>query len=354
MKFNPCIKALGPRDAKIAFVGEAPGEEEERTGMPFVGYSGRELRRMCDEAGIDFNSTYRTNVLWTRPPHNKLEAFLVKRPELPAGYSRSAVTTGKYLHPDFLPELDRLESELQEVRPNVVVALGNTACWALLATTGISKIRGTTAYGAGALSSLKVLPTYHPSAILRQWENRPIAVADLIKAKREAEFPEVRRPSRFITINPSFEEIQDFYLTHAFTAPRLGVDIETKLGQITCCGFATSPSRAIVIPFTDQRKKPAHYWDDPKDEVQALLWLQKFLALPCPKVFQNGMYDIQYLLRYGLAIRGGNEDTMLQHHALFPEMPKGLGFLGSIYTDEPAWKLMRPRGKEADQLKREE
>ena len=55
----------------------------------------------------------------------------------------------------------------------------------------------------------------------------------------------------------------------------------------------------------------------------------------------------------GYAVRNAAEDTMLLHHAIHPEMRKGLGFLGSLYTSEPAWKLMRHRGKD-DQAKSDE
>ena len=73
------------------------------------------------------------------------------------------------------------------------------------------------------------------------------------------------------------------------------------------------------------------------------MWLQvwRLLGSNIPKIFQNGMYDLQYLMRMGLRVRACDEDTMLMHHAICPEMNKGLGFLGSIYTNEPAWKLMR-------------
>jgi hypothetical protein len=60
------------------------------------------------------------------------------------------------------------------------------------------------------------------------------------------------------------------------------------------------------------------------------------------KLFQNGMYDIAFLLRsYGIRVYGCAEDTMLLHHALQPESLKGLGYLGSIYTDFGPWKSDR-------------
>ena len=72
-----------------------------------------------------------------------------------------------------------------------------------------------------------------------------------------------------------------------------------------------------------------------------------------PKVFQNGLFDMQYLARMGLQVRNALHDTMLLHHVLYPELQKGLGFLGSIYSNEPAWKLMRTH-KGEEELKRDE
>ena len=59
------------------------------------------------------------------------------------------------------------------------------------------------------------------------------------------------------------------------------------------------------------------------------------------KIFQNGLFDLQYLAKYKLRIVNISDDTMLLHHALYPELPKGLGFLGAAYTNEAPWKLMR-------------
>jgi len=61
-----------------------------------------------------------------------------------------------------------------------------------------------------------------------------------------------------------------------------------------------------------------------------------------PKLFQNGLYDIPFILRtVGIRVLGAAHDTMLLHHALQPESLKGLGFLGSIYSDHGPWKSER-------------
>lgn len=345
--YKPCIKHSGPANAKIAIVGEAPGETEEQLGLPFVGAAGNLLNTILKQAGINRAECFFTNVLHTRPPHNRLEAFCVERKDPAAIVSMPSLSKGLYLHSDFKPELDRLAHELHTVRPNLIVACGNTASWALIRQTAISKIRGTIV----ASDWGKVLPTYHPAAIFRQWDLHPILTADFIKAKTEAEFPEIRRPSRDIIINPSFADMAAFY-EMAKRARGIACDIETSNGQITCIGFAINPKQALVIPFVDHRRPHKSYWENASDECMAMWWVQQFLALPSPKIFQNGMYDLQYLRRYKFHVANCLHDTMILHHALHPELLKGLGFMGSVYTNEPAWKLMRQRGEEV--LKRDE
>lgn len=364
---GPCApfeRSSGPRSATIAFVGEAFGEQEDIAKLPFMGSSGQELRRMCKEANIDFNSTFRTNVFNFRPPSNNLEFLCGSKLEVGGkAYQAPALKQGKYIHPQYLGEVERLKAELAQVRPNLIIALGATACWALLGSGRIGAIRGTVntascgtdkgtklgiveADWQGADVNIKCLPTYHPSAVLRNWAYRPIVIADLLKAERESKFAEIRRPQRFVLVDPTLAEIDDWTERWARNAPILSIDIETKRQQITMIGFAPSRSQALVIPFMD--KSYNRFWPDLHSEVAAWRGVQTLLSLPVPKVWQNGLYDLQYILRMGLTVAATREDTMLLHHSLYPEMQKGLGFMGSIYTAEPAWKLMR---RSTDSLK---
>lgn len=340
--YNPCIRSTGPRNAKIALVGEAPGETEAERGVPFVGSSGHLLNSVLAQAGIERDECFLTHVFFTRPPNNNLEAFCVepKSPFCLTGLP--SLVRGRYLHEEFRPELERLREELSALRPNLIVAMGNTALWALLKTQAISRMRGTP--HASPLG--KVLPTYHPSTIFRQWSLRPILTVDMIKAAREMHFPQIRRPDREIWIAPSLGDIQRFYTVHAYSAPTLAVDIETKAGQITEIGFATSSKLALVIPFSIAGYPGRSYWPTLREETSAWQWVQELLALPQPKIFQNGLYDLQYIRRMGLSVANATEDTMLLHHAMHPEMNKGLGFMGSYLTDEPSWKFMRQRGED--------
>lgn len=312
---------------------------------------------MLAEAGWNPGELYMTNVFWTRPQNNKLETLCMNLIEWKNSGSPSGPPPLKvdnklwHLRPQFHQELERLSQEITLVNPNLIIALGNTALWALTGRQNISQVRGTTLSSSSPLCSTprKLLPTYHPAAVLRAWDLRPIVIADLAKAKIQAEYPELRRPKREILVNPTLWELESF-LKSLDNSSALAVDVETRLGQITEIGFAPSPTFAIVVPFIKNFKD--NYWSQ-SDEVSALRLVKAILQHPVPKIFQNGLYDLQYIWRtWRFPPRNCAEDTMIKHHSLFPEMNKGLGFLGSLYTEEPAWKMMR--NKKDTQEKRDD
>lgn len=357
---------------KLLLVGEAKGEAEEKIDSSFVGTSGVELLRMLSEAKIielspfdrEYISryydrgdpklldavwslhpeVYRTNVFQRHPPGNNLEYFCGGKSDAIPGYP--ALVKSKYCRREFEPELDRLAGEILAHDPNLVLCLGNTALWALTGKTGISKLRGTTLLSTHAVADFKLLPTYHPAGVLRQWELRPTVIADLMKARREMEFPEIRRPEREIWIEPTLEDIERFINDHITGCQLLSVDIETSGQRITCIGFAPNPGIALVVPFDDERAKGGHYWQSQVDERRCWELVRSILANASPKLFHNGMYDIAFLWRsMRIKVINAAEDSMLLQHSLQPEALKGLGYLGSIYSDEGSWKGMRKREK---------
>jgi uracil-DNA glycosylase len=355
---------------KIALVGEAWGRNEALFEHAFVGSSGVELARMIGQSRLapEIDIRYPSqldmigywkklrlnhgievlNVFDSRPEDNEIEEYFTNAKE--GVNTLPPLRPGKYLRPELLHHVELLWQRLSDLRPNLVIALGNTACWAVLGETKISAIRGTVKISPRL--GLKVLPTYHPQAVVKQWNLRPIVLTDLEKACREAEFSEIKRIERWVTVEPDLDEIE---LWSNLSADFYAVDIETFSGQISMIGFARSFNDAIVIPFIDERKPEWSYWDSKEDEVRAWRLVEKICNSPVPKVFQNGIYDLSYMLRAGLRPSMCNNDTMLLHHALFPEMLKGLGFLGSIYSDEQAWKQMRGKGNNLrTNLKRDE
>lgn len=327
---------------KIYLLGEAWGEKEELLRLPFQGPAGFELNRMLKEAGIDKSDCVLGNVFNLRPgPDNDIERLC--SPKSGVSNDLPPLRAGKYIRDEYIPEVERCLREITAESPNLVVALGSTAAWALLHDSRISKIRGTV---SRSLTGHKVLPTYHPNAVLRQWELRHVTVLDLMKARRESTFPEIVRPRRFVFVPDTVPEIWSFFDEHIRQARHLSVDIETAAEQITCIGFSPSHDKALVVPFTHPGRGGS-YWGRLSDELAAWDVVRAILGSGIPKLFQNGLYDLHYIWRrYGIHVAAAGEDTMLLHHALLPECEKGLGFLGSVYTNEPAWKLMRKRVKE--------
>lgn len=355
----------------LLLVGEALGSNEVKIGKSFVGPSGVELIRMLHESGcIDLTAidrdyidkfyrtgdpllldavwnlhpeVHRTNVFNLHPPGNKLESFCGPKAGSIGGFP--SLGKSQYVRAEFEPELLRLQDELISIDPNLIVCLGNTALWALAGRTGISKLRGTTLLSTHTVDGFKLLPTYHPAAVLRQWELRPTTIADLMKASRESAYPEIRRPHREIWIEPSIEDIQDFITNHIRGCSLLSTDIETSGTRITEIGFAPSHAIGIVIPFDDSRRVEGSYWPSGQVEKQAWTLIRGVLEdSSIPKLYQNAPYDVTFKLRaYGIRVRNVRHDTMLLHHALHPESLKALGFLGSIYSEEFAWKGMRKK-----------
>lgn len=332
----------------IVIVTEFPGQTDLVSGKLLSGQTGKLFWELWEEVGFTEKAPV-LSVISRRPGSGKIEDFCLNKKEAQAeapafgltSYHWEMIKSGKYLHPRFHKDLEALKVQLEALQPNLVVALGSLACWAMLGSSKISKLRGTCAESS-LIPGLKVLPTYHPQTIMREWEQRVIAGADLMKAKRESAFPEIIRPAREVWVVENRSDV-DWAISFLSAKRLLSLDIETKNGQITCLSFASSPSLSIVFPFTDSRKPDWNFWESPEDEVYAWKAVKTLCENPSiHKILQNGVYDIQYLWRVmNIKTLGFRHDTMIEHHCLFSELPKSLGFMGSIYTNEQSWKLMR-------------
>lgn len=360
-----------PGHARIAIVGGYPGQDEEWQGFPFVGMSGMELDFMLEAAGIVRSECLLTNVVMERPPENNFAAFCLRKEDLPDGYPlhlgpcMSGPSGNFYLHPDRFFEGQRLRDELDTANPNCIIALGAEACWALLGSTSIGQLRGVVARSVTS-TPRKVVPTWSPAAVMRNYTLRPVSIADMVKARTESHSEAITYDNAEVWLAPTLDDLYDFERRYMRGNSVDSVDIETANGEITCIGIAPDPGHAIVVPFrTDPVafKHPSggartwrptgNYWPTLYEEVTAWKWVKRRLEdTNFEIVGQNWMYDLQYLLRYGIKPRRFSQDTMLMHHSAFPELPKHLGFLGSVYTNHPSWKMMAPRHNE--ELKRDE
>ena len=146
------VFADGATDARVMIIGEAPGEDEDRQGKPFVGVSGQLLDTMLGYIGLDRSCVYITNVLPWRPPGNRS----------PTDAELAACMPFVLRH-------------IEIIRPQIIIPLGGVSAKTLLQTTdGITRIRGkfmehkTGTLEEGKEMLIPALPMYHPAYLLRQ------------------------------------------------------------------------------------------------------------------------------------------------------------------------------------------
>ena len=141
-KATQAVPGEGNDNAEIMLVGEGPGKTEDEKGRPFVGRGGKKLEELLESQSISREETYITNIVKHRPPENRSP----RRDEIEACFPF-------------------LRGEIEQVNPAMIVPLGNTATREFLDTNeGITSLRGETYSWE---NGIKLLPTYHPSYLLR-------------------------------------------------------------------------------------------------------------------------------------------------------------------------------------------
>lgn len=161
---NKTVFGGGNPASKVMFIGEAPGADEDRIGLPFVGRSGHLLDKMLQSVGLDRDACYITNVLPWRPPGNRTP------------------TDGEIAV--CLPFLKR---QIELIKPEVIVLLGGSAANALLDNEEpISRLRGKwLEYKSSEGTLVPVLATFHPAYLLRNTAQKAKAWADLLRMRQK-------------------------------------------------------------------------------------------------------------------------------------------------------------------------
>lgn len=320
---NIRVPGAGSLSAKIIIVGEAPGADEDRKGKPFIGVSGRELDKSLGAAQIVRAACYVTNVIKERPSSNDVSTYIRN-----AGAKLGIQMSDAYLEYEAF-----LYEELNKLKPNVIIPVGNIALWATTRRWEITKYRGSTLSAVPELNGWKVIPTIHPAAALRVVNYKYFIAYDLHKIAKEAKFPEIHLPKRELLIEPMFEEAMNYL---ASIEKECAVDIEVVNYELSCISFAKSPLDCMSIPFAQSSGAP---FFNPSQEAILMKKIAQILEDPdVNKIFQNAMFDCSFLFeKYGIITRNIN-DTLIGAGLLYPDFPKDLGFLCSIYTNEPYYK----------------
>lgn len=317
----------GDKKAPLWIVGEAPGAEEDQNGLPFVGSSGKELDRMIHDAGLSPWDICFTNPYKIRPPDNDMSKLASR-----------GIPLERY-------EEAFLE-ELREYKPTFICAAGATPLRVLVPNVGakrggevkISLWRGSLLQSDKLDWPHYVLPMYHPAFILREWAERPIGVFCLERLKEELDYYRSHTaiqplPARRLGVGLSADDVIA-YLHDCLQLPPeqyVSNDIEMIRGVIPyTISIAKSPYEAISFSL----------WNY-DDEKLIRIWrlLDEVLRLR-KTIGQNYIgFDILWLQTLGLRPNPWVvSDTMVRHHALWPEFEHKLQFLTFQYTREPYYK----------------
>lgn len=328
---------IGPLDAAIMLIGEAPGNTEAAQGIPFVGQSGLLLKSICKAAGIDYTKCYVTNVCNQQPPSNKFGYFYE---DTKRSVPKESLTKSWF----------ELGNKIKHIKPKVVICLGAEPLRAVTNLIGIEAWRGTRikAYDT------KVIATYHPANILRAYEHRIIAEMDLRKAKREASGFVYKEPD--IIIAPSIDDVAKWFsFGHVSYNNMIAYDIETIGHRIRAISFARyledKTISAISIPFFRMLNTASitttgsslislappeiNYWN-PLDEEFVLDMIAEVLEdKKLKKCGQNSISFDAPLIKeeFGIVINNHYFDLMHAWHIVYPSLPKSLAFITSVLTD---------------------
>src|SRR5208337_4026136 len=208
---NIYVPGYGSSSAKLMIIGEAPGKNEEEQLRPFVGASG-ELLDQC-LGSVSRDDVYITNVCKVRPPNNKIKDLHL---------------IGRSIE-EFIPQLIE---EINELSPNCILAVGNTALKVLTGEYGIEKFRGSilpSQYGP------KVVASIHPASLLHEagegmakWRDLALIKHDVARAIEQSQFPEIRAPARSLQIARNSSDFIRFLDTYNSPGKVAFVDIETS------------------------------------------------------------------------------------------------------------------------------
>lgn len=316
------VNTVGPANARIMLVGEAPGREEQMTGEPFTGSSGRVLNQLLSAAGLHRQSCLVTNVARQMPPGNNISIFFEDR----------NCTIPK---PMLREWMSMLASDITSFRPNIVVALGRTALWALTGNTKISTHRGYLCE-SNLVPGVKVLPTFHPRYVIENWKDSFTVVMDLRKAVRESSTPDMPPDNRVLIPEATLDEWIKYCTFLAEQECPVAFDIETTGNRchVHRLGFSHNANFGMSIGILNGIY-PKYSTSDEID-----FWNSVSLVLDhCPVILQNGSFDIADIFHHiGILPKKLFFDTHIAAHVCWPETPRSLSYLASMLLNVPAWK----------------
>jgi uracil-DNA glycosylase len=320
----------GNPHAPVCIVGEAPGKDEDRQCLSFVGASGLLLDRMVSESGFVPSEVWFTNPYKTRPPDNQLDLLATLQVELD-------LFTNQFFE------------ELRTYKPTIIVTCGKTAT-RLLCPQTIPKIRSKSdedkeGFGSWRGSLLQsaalnwphyIIPMYHPAFVLRNYAEREICVMILQRAFEE--FTHWKRfqllnplPKREIITNPSYEDCCTYLERCINSQSFISIDIELLKRRVPyTISFALNPWSSMSLSL----------WNYDASQLVSIWRLIDGILSSKQIIGQNfTSFDAHWLRVLGFSVNLRNvHDTLIRHHVLWPGLRHKLEFQCMQYTRQPFYK----------------
>jgi DNA polymerase-1 len=298
------LRGQGSAKARILLVGEAPGQNEDSRGQPFIGESGKLLRGILETIGIDSKNVYITN-----------SVKCATASENQAPNPKTINCCRRYL-----------EKEINKIQPNVIAALGAVALKAILKRNGITKLKNNVFFSEEF--NTKVVPIYHPAYILRN----PGALNDFQKGlellRDEAESSSVLQKSKITADHYDVDTpknidkvLEQLEATKAFVFDLETSSLQFTEAKILCVALSWRPGLGITIK-----------WD--KFSSEQLERFERILCSDRLKINQNLKFDLEMLMGQGIKVAGPYFDTLIAASVLDENVrEKGLDALTLQHLD---------------------
>lgn len=318
------IKGSGSQSS-IMIIEDFPTKDEVSKGIAGFGSCGRLLNKILLKNGSSLQECFITLFIKEYIP---LEGVYRK-----LGYKNTERHFQNYFKEKYTSFSNLLLEEIKLINPNVIICAGELALNFLSNERNIEHFRGSVLQPSPQLNlqrKIKIIPIFHPRKIIEDPKRLPATIRDVSRAVEYKNIIDPIEPDYLLWICKNANEL-DAYFSRNINPEFVTCDIETYLGFITCIGFCCDGKEAISIPLLC---KDVNILDE------YLMWNQiaRFLNSGVPIVNQNIKFDKRFQNKFGFQLKNIYADTMLAGHTIYPELPRGLDFFTSIYTNIPYYK----------------
>ena len=308
------VQGIGPSNPKLLIVSDFPNKDELESHQALQGKVGNTVGMLLRDANYRYEDTYRTQVLKIHR-----DGFNKRNKNERDKEIRSAL--------EEYPFKKTLCEEIKLLKPNAILALGETTLNILTGKSGLHDLRGSVfspSLKLGLPDNIKIVPTLHPREMWRESNMRPLVQFDVNRAVAKSKTASPHKEKGILWRTKTANDLREYW-KRAKNGKFMVFDIETWRGFITCIGFCTDGLEAVSVPLVD--------YPTMSDRREIWRLVSKILQCDMPKVNQNIKYDLHYLEKWGFYVNNVVGDTSISGRCIYPEFNVRLALLQSIYTE---------------------